>query len=206
MNILVVGSHPDDAELGCGGTIAKHLEKGDEVLILIMTNGERGDHSNNREECYSSLTGLGIKENNIIFANFRDANLVDNYETISYIEEIINKFKINRVYTHHFSDRHQDHRNCSRSVSSAARKIPELYLFQGPSTSVYFEPHVFIEISETQLMKKMNSLRFYKSQINKGIIDLDWIKSIASVNGMGMKGKYAEAFAINHIYIGGENV
>ena len=206
MNILVVGSHPDDVELGCGGTIVKHLENGDDVFVLVMTNGERGGHSKNREECLHSLKELGVKESNIVFANFSDANLIDNFETVDFIENCINKFNINRVYTHHFSDRHQDHRNCSRSVSSAARKIPELYLYQGPSTSVYFEPHVFIEISEDQLRKKINALSFYKSQIYKGIIDLDWIKNVASVNGFGMKGKYAEAFAINHIYIGGNDV
>ena len=53
-NILAIGAHPDDVELGCGGTISKHLELGDEVYVLIMTNGEKGSHAPNREECFKS--------------------------------------------------------------------------------------------------------------------------------------------------------
>lgn len=206
MNTLFVGSHPDDVELGCGGTIIKHLEKGDNVFILVLTNGEKGDHTLNREECLNSLKSIGIKYSNIFFGNLPDANVVDNYDTINLIERYINDYNITRVYTHHFADRHQDHRNCSLSVSSAARKTSELFLFQGPSTTVYFEPHVFIELSEEHLNKKIEALSCYKTQINKGIVDLDWIKSLACVNSIGLKSKYAEAFSINHMYIGGDNV
>jgi LmbE family N-acetylglucosaminyl deacetylase len=205
-NVLVVGAHPDDIEMGCGGSITKHLELGDEVFILIMTNGENGDHHYNREECLNSLRTLGLHEDKIIFGNFPDGNLKDNNLTVSFIEKYIDRLKINKVYTHSPEDRHQDHRNCSNAVSSAARKISEILLFQGPSTRVNFEPHYFVQLSEEQLGRKINALSCYQSQIRKGIVNLNHIKSVAGANGVNCNAGYAEAFAINHIFREGRDV
>jgi LmbE family N-acetylglucosaminyl deacetylase len=203
-NILAVGAHPDDVELGCGGAISKHLELGDNVFVLVMTNGEQGKHTPERKECLSSLKLLGIKEENIFFGNLSDGNIKDDCSTVNLIENYILKFEIDRVYTHYPIDRHQDHRNCSRAVSSAARKVQEILLFQGPSTKVPFEPHYYVELSENHLNIKLNALNSYKSQIEKGIVNLDLVESILKVNGMTHNRKYAEAFAINHL-LRGEN-
>ena len=205
-NILVVGAHPDDIELGCGGAVTKHLELGDDVFVLVMTNGDKGGHTMDRSECMASLLSLGILKDNIFFGNFRDGFLNDNQEVVSLIEDYIKKFNINRIYTHHPNDRHQDHRNCSYAVSAAARKIPEILLFQGPSTKHPFEPHYFVELDESHLNKKISSLEFYKTQIEKGIVDVEWIKHLAGFHGIPQQSKYAEAFAINHVFKKGKNV
>lgn len=205
-NILAVGAHPDDVELGCGGSISKHLSLGDEVYVLVMTNGEKGGHSPQRQECLSSLKRLGVKEENIIFGNFSDGSIEDNLNVVNFIEEIIRDLGIDRVYTHYFNDRHQDHRNCSLAASSAARKVSEIFLYQGPSTKAPFEPHYFIELREEDLNKKIASLESYETQIKKGVVSLEWIKNLAVVNGIPYGKKYAEAFAINHFFRGGQYV
>ena len=204
MNVLAVGAHPDDIELGCGGAILKHLALGNEVYILIMTKGNRGNHTPGMQECFASLEFLGVKRENIFFAGFEDGYLQDNYETVNLIESYVNKFEIDRIYTHYPHDRHQDHRNCSYAVSSAARKIPEIFLFEGPSTKTPFEPHYFIEISEEQVEKKVKSLNYYQTQVKKGIVNTEIVRNLASVYGLKNNKRYAEAFAINHL-IKGEN-
>lgn len=198
-NILAIGAHPDDVELGCGGTISKHLELGDFVFVLIMTNGENGNHPFDKKECLNSLRLMGVKESNIIFGNFIDGDLSDNKHVVEFIEKQIEKFCITKIYTHSPNDRHQDHRNCSNAVSSAARKVPEIFLFEGPSTNVSFEPHYFVELSEEQIRKKINSLNCYKSQIDKHSLNLPWIINLAKVHGTKTFTEYSEAFAINHI-------
>ena len=203
-NVLVAGSHPDDMELGCGGTISKHLDLGDKVYVLIMTNGERGNHASQMEECKDALNLMGITE--IILGNFPDGYIKDDHATVNFIEEVIKKYKIDRVYTHYPDDRHQDHRNCSRAVSAAARKVPEILFFQGPSTHPTFEPHLFIEISKNDLKKKLDALRCYKTQIEKGIVDLRWIESLAVVNGSSCNKDFAEAFTLNHLIKEGRDV
>ena len=169
-SILALGAHPDDIELGCGGTIVKHLSKGDEVFVIIMTNGEQGKHNSKMEEGLSSLKELGIKLENVFFGNFPDGFIPVDKNSISFVEEIINKNEIDRVYTHSPNDRHQDHRACSNIVSAAARphvnqKTKEILLFQGPSTKVHFEPHYFVEINKNQLKVKINSLNKFKTQL-----------------------------------------
>lgn len=205
-NILVVGAHPDDVELGCGGTIAKHISLGDKVYVLIMTNGNKGNHTPDMKECLTSLYLLDIKKEDIFFANFEDGFLTDSQEVVDLIENYIKKLDITRIYTHHPNDRHQDHRHCSYAVSSAARKIPEILLFQGPSTKNPFEPHYFVELNEEQFNKKISALNCYKSQIEKGIVDLKWIEHLACFHGIPQNSHYAEAFAINHVFKRGENV
>ena len=205
-NILVIGAHPDDIELGCGGTVSKHIELGNKVYALIMTKGEKGGHPPGMGECILSLKSLGIRESDIIFGDFPDGFLRDDLEVVNFIEKTINNLDISVVYTHYSEDRHQDHDNCSKAVSAAARKTPSLFLFEGPSTKIIFEPHYFVELSEENLNKKIDSLSNYKSQIEKGIIDLGLIKSVARVNGGRCNTKYAEAFALNHLFIGGKNV
>jgi LmbE family N-acetylglucosaminyl deacetylase len=202
-NVLFVGAHPDDIEIGCGGAISKHLNFGDNVFVLILTHGEMGNHPPKLNECMDSLKLLNIKQENIIFGNFSDGFLKDDCHTVNFIEKFIKRFEINRIYTHHHNDRHQDHRNCSNAVSAASRKnIPEILLFQGPSTKVPFEPHYFIGISEDDLNKKINALKCYETQIKKGILNVRIIKSIAEVHGFNHHTEYAEAFEINHFFKG----
>jgi len=206
MRVFVVGAHPDDVELGCGGTIVKHLELGDDVFVLIMTNGEKGNHTKDMKECLSSLEKLGVKKENIFFGNFPDGFLSDSQEVVNHIENYLKNLEIDRIYTHYPNDRHQDHRHCSYSVSAAARKSPEIFLFQGPSTKSPFEPHYFIELSKKHLTKKLDALSCYKSQIEKGIVNVRWIEHLAAFHGLTQNKEYAEAFAINHVLRGEKDV
>jgi LmbE family N-acetylglucosaminyl deacetylase len=202
-NVLAVGAHPDDVELGCGATLAKHLEIGDSVYVIVLTKGEKGKHTDDLEECKDSLAKFGIDGSHIFFGEFPDGYLTDNHETVSFIENIINKYNINKVYTHYPDDRHQDHRNCSNAVSAAARKIPEILLFQGPSTRV-FDPHYFIKVSKKQLDIKLAALGCYHTQISKGIINPFIQECLARLHGASHNAEFVEAFAVNHM-LKGEN-
>jgi LmbE family N-acetylglucosaminyl deacetylase len=206
-NVLFVGAHPDDVEIGCGGTIYKHLKRGDSVFILIMSHGEKGNHPFGLIECLNSLKLLGVKEKNIILGNFPDGYIKDDLSTVSFIENQITKFNIDRIYAHYCEDNHQDHRNCSNATSAAARrKVKEILLFQGPSTKVTFEPHYFIGLSEENLVKKINSLKCYETQIKKGVLNIEVIKATARLHGFNNNSPYAEAFGINHVFRGEDEI
>jgi hypothetical protein len=92
------------------------------------------------------------------------------------------------------------------AVLSASRKVGEIFLYQGPSTNVYFQPHYYIELSKKQVVKKIKALSSYRTQIAKGIVNLPWIQSLAGFHGLGSNAKYAEAFALNHLVKTGKNV
>lgn len=204
--VLAVGAHPDDIELGCGGTLYKHLQNGDEVYTLIMTKGENGGHHTEQRECLASLTFLGVPRDHIFFGSCTDGFLPFNQKTTSEIEEYIKRFNVKTVYGHTRNDRHQDHHNLSRATSAAARFVPQILLYESPSTEPAFEPHFFEVLDDSQLNMKLDALKCYETQITKGIVDLELLRAVARTRGGSIKSIYAEAFEVNHIVRGSRGV
>ena len=133
MKVLAIGVHPDDIEFGMGATLAKHISLGHEVLVLVLTDGNRGDtgkyikSDERREESIRALKILGYN-NEVIFLNLPEITV--SQSTILILENKIDKFEPDRIYTHSRNDRHQDHRNCSYAVLSAGRYINEILLYE----------------------------------------------------------------------------
>ena len=92
MNILIVGAHPDDYELGMAGTIRKHVSNKDNVFSIIMSNGEIiGDTEMRKKEAIKSANYLGIKKT--YFLNFKDTRVPSGINAIKELEKIIVKTK-----------------------------------------------------------------------------------------------------------------
>src|SRR3989304_4780293 len=128
IKILAVGAHPDDIELGAAGTIARHVREGDEVHFLILTCGEKsGDRETRKKEALESAKVLNVPL--VSFAEIPDTMIKEGLETILKIEEVIKKFRPDRVYSHGTKDTHQDHRNAALATFSAAREAPEVFSF-----------------------------------------------------------------------------
>src|SRR5918999_263508 len=109
MNILAIGAHPDDVELGCGGLLLKAAKNGHNVFVYTLTKGSAsGDPNKRTQELKYSADYIGVKTSWI--DNFEDTKLSLNSELINHIEYIINKSKADIVYTHSISDIHHDHR------------------------------------------------------------------------------------------------
>ena len=151
-NILIVAAHPDDEVLGCGGTIIKHVEHGDEINLLFMTDGasSRPDTSdeNIKERLQASKlakTVLGVKS--VKYLNFPD-NAMDSIPLLNIIKKIellINKLKPSIIYTHHFGDLNVDHQLTNDAVMTACRPTPnstvrEIYGFEVLSNTEWSNP------------------------------------------------------------------
>ena len=90
-NILAIGPHPDDLELGCFGTLFKLKSLGNKIFIIILTQGENKGVSDIRiEEAKKSANLLGA---DIIIGAFKDGELTHNLDTISFVEQYIDKIK-----------------------------------------------------------------------------------------------------------------
>lgn len=196
MNILIVGAHPDDYELGMAGTIKKHTSEGDSVFSVIMSNGEKIGNAKERIlEAKESANILGIKE--IYFFNFKDTKISSGIESIDKLEKLINEHNIDRIYTHSFKDTHQDHRNTCKAVLSAGRNVKQILFFESPSSDVDFRSTLFIEISKF-LKDKIEALNLFKSllKLKKRYLEVKAIKSSASFRGYQSNLKYAESFEV----------
>lgn len=206
-NVLFVGAHPDDVELGCGGTIAKHLELGHNVYVAVLTRGEQGFHAPDLAEGRAALAYLGIPSENIYFGNFPDGSVPQTRESVQFIEDVVKRHDITRIFTHTTRDRHQDHRAVSYAASSAGRNTAEVLLYRSPSTHTNFDPHYFIQLDDRHVQAKLGALGKYETQVQKGIVNLSAIEALAKVDGFNANHvSYAEAFELNHILRGGNDV
>ena len=110
LDILAFGAHPDDVELGCGGTIAKEIANGKKVGIVDLTRGELGTRGNpelriKESENASKTIGVEIREN----LGFKDGFFKNDESNQLEIIKIIRKFKPNIVLCNAKDDRHIDH-------------------------------------------------------------------------------------------------
>lgn len=165
MNILAVGAHPDDVELGCGAALSLFKEKGHEVYILVLTKGEAsGDPKIRMKECELSAKTLGVDK--LFFGSLQDTKISDGVQTIIEIEEIITLIKPDIVFAHSYKDGHQDHRNAGMAALSAARNSKKVLLYESPAALRDFCPQVFIDVSSTFGIK-LKALEAFGSQAQK---------------------------------------
>jgi bacillithiol biosynthesis deacetylase BshB1 len=120
LDILAFGAHPDDVELGCGGTIAKEISLGKKVGIIDLTRGELGTRGSvairNQESANAaSILGISVREN----LDMRDGFFVNDETHQLEIIKMIRKYKPNIVLCNAVDDRHIDHGKGSKLVSDA---------------------------------------------------------------------------------------
>ena len=192
MNVLAVGAHPDDVELGCGATLLRHVARGDEVTILVMTAGQRGrvEGMSRLHEQEDAASQLGVR---LVWGGFQDGSVPDGPEAISVIDEVIADTHADVLYTHAARDTHQDHRATATASLAAGRRLSSVLQFETPS-SQGFEPTVYVDVADT-LEEKLTALRSHLSQVlREGPVDLEAIEAQARFRGFQGRTRYAEAF------------
>jgi LmbE family N-acetylglucosaminyl deacetylase len=162
--VLAIGAHPDDVEIGCGGALARHHAKGDELHVLTLSRGAAGGDVNVRAvEAHRAAELLGAK---LQLANLRDAHISEGVETIEIIETAIRELQPTHVYTHCVEDTHQDHRAVHAASLVATRSVPNVYAYQSPSSTVEFRPHRFVDITHF-IGQKLKVIDAYHSQVDR---------------------------------------
>ncbi len=162
--VLAIGAHPDDVEIGCGGTLARHHAKGDMLNILTLSRGAAGGDVNVRAtEAHRAADILGA---NLQMANLRDAHITEGVATIEIIEAAIRELKPTHIYTHCSEDTHQDHRAVHAASLVATRSVPNVFCYQSPSATVEFRPRRFVDITHF-IGQKIKVIDAYHSQVER---------------------------------------
>jgi LmbE family N-acetylglucosaminyl deacetylase len=148
LKILAVGAHPDDIELGCGGSLAKHAAAGATVEAVVFSKGRRGALSDEDRaaETETALRTIGIDL--ITVYDFEDTQLWRHVtDMIDVLDRHIDALEPDRVYTMFQHDRHQDHRAVYEASAIACRRVPQLFGYETPSSYPNFAPTVFEDIA-----------------------------------------------------------
>ena len=181
LDILAFGAHPDDVELGCGGTLAKAVSEGKKVGIIDLTQGEKATRGTPQLRARESQTaaeilGVYFREN----LNFKDAFIFNNENNQINVIKAIRKYQPKVILCNAIKDRHTDHAKASDLVRHACflsgLKRIETQNEDGSIQTAFRPLHVFHYIQWDELspnfvvdisgflQKKMNAIRAFKSQ------------------------------------------
>ncbi|MFB6155541.1 MAG: PIG-L deacetylase family protein [Haloferacaceae archaeon] len=224
MDVLAIVAHPDDADIFCGATLAKHADRGDEVTIAHMTRGEYGGVDTTQDElaavrereARASGAELGA---DVEFLDFEDGRVTYSLEARLEVVATIREHDPDLILTHFDDDMHPDHRATSRLVTDAyymaslplvdvggAACDPDNVYYVGKPTSS-FEPTVSVDVTG-YLDAKVRAVEQHESQVAflaaHGGIDAEFddleedVRAEARSLGKRVGVRYAEGFRPLH--------
>ncbi|MGK2857358.1 MAG: bacillithiol biosynthesis deacetylase BshB1 [Thermoanaerobaculia bacterium] len=175
VDYLFFGAHPDDAEIGCGGSMLEAVAKGKKIALVDLTRGEMGTRGTPETRLHESLASARV-----LGALFRrqldlgDGSLRSGRDEELEVISIIRKHRPSIVFAPWPDDRHPDHTRCGRLVTEASfysglAKIETGQAAHRPQTVVYYmqnyvQQPTFVVDTTASHKKKMEALRCYKSQ------------------------------------------
>ncbi|MBO8157768.1 MAG: PIG-L family deacetylase [Bacillaceae bacterium] len=182
--VLVIAAHPDDEVLGVGGTIAFHVNIGDQVDLLMVTEGSSTQYQGQPEKIQQKKDELQkVKEilgiHNIYYLDLPDMKLdtLANVELNATISQKISQINPDIVYTHFYGDVNSDHQELFKATMVATRpvennNVKKVLCYYTPSSTEWniqnsnniFMPNVFVDISKF-LNQKIEAMNCYKSEL-----------------------------------------
>lgn len=176
LDVLFFGTHPDDVELTCGGTVYKLIKYGKSVGIIDLTQGElstRGNLTTRKKEtdAASKVLGISVREN----LKLRDGNILNDEASRKKVISVLRKYQPKIVFAPYPFDRHPDHINAGNIIRdsifySGLEKIKTGNTKPFRPSKVYYYPHHYdipvsfiIDISQ-EFKRKLDSIICYQTQ------------------------------------------
>ena len=204
MNILAIGAHFDDVELGCGGVLARHARQGDNVYVFVATVSGFSNQYNQAvrtnesalEEARKAMAILGVKE--LLCGNFRtlEVEFVDalNIEILKVVQEK----KIEQVYAHWSGDIHHDHQAVAKASLHSCRHVPRLLMYRSNwyHSTLEFRGNFYVDITHCWEIKEQ-AIRAHVTEVDRtGEKWISFFKNEAENAGQRIGVKYAEIFEV----------
>jgi LmbE family N-acetylglucosaminyl deacetylase/ActR/RegA family two-component response regulator len=192
--VLAIGSHPDDVEIGCAGVLLRHAGVGHDVHLLTLTTGEAGGDPAVRVA--ESERAAEVMSAELHMLDLDDTAISETAQTVRAISEVIERVRPTTIYTHSSRDVHQDHRAAHNATLVAARRVPRIYAYQTPSTTVEFKPSRFISIDDV-LERKLEAIAAFESQTAiRAYLAPDLLNATARYWGRFATSLYAEPLEV----------
>ena len=199
--ILILAPHTDDGELGCGGSIARFSEEGNDVYYIAFSTAEQslppGFPPNTLEvEVKAATKVLGIPPKNLVIFKHEVRKL--NYIRQEILEELVkmrNDIQPNLIFLPSPNDLHQDHHTVSEE-GVRALKNSSILGYELLWNNISFNTQSFVILSEDHVATKLKALREYKSQHHRKYLTKEFITGWARTRGTQINTDFAEAFEV----------
>lgn len=182
--VLVFAAHPDDETLGCGGAIARHVDAGDKVHVVVVTDGSSAQYPDDpatlarkQDEARAAMKILGVTD--LVLGTLPDMRLdtVASLDLTKFLSSHVRRIDPHIVYTHHAGDINLDHRLVFDATLVATRptsgaRLQRVYAYEVASSTDWgeahpdraFRPNSFIDIGGV-LDRKLRALACYKTEL-----------------------------------------
>jgi LmbE family N-acetylglucosaminyl deacetylase len=203
MNILAIGAHFDDLELGCGGTLAKHIANGDKVHAYVATVSGFKDQNQQTVRTNEVALAEGRQAMKILGVNlfcgpfetlgieFTDALNIE-------ILKIVEQEAIQQVYTHWVGDIHHDHQAVARASLHSCRHVPRLLMYRSNwyHSNLEFRGNFYVDITN-HMATKIQAIRAHVSELQRTREKwVSFFQNEAENGGQRIGVKYAEVFEV----------
>lgn len=193
--ILVLASHTDDAELGCGGTVAQLIASGKEVYWAVFAKAYAPDPNVVLDEMKESANIIGIKQEHISFYNIPVRYFSEHrQEILDKMLELKKRINPDLVFMPTLSDIHQDHTVVAKEGLRAFKDITILG-YENPWNHLNFNTTCFALLSEEDIDKKVRAIEKYQSQAHRGYINGQFVKGLAKIRGVQINPANHDALA-----------
>jgi LmbE family N-acetylglucosaminyl deacetylase len=201
--VLVLAPHTDDAELGCGGAIARLLESGAEVSVAAFSTAEESLPAGSpacrlRCEFTRAMGLLGVKPEGTLVYDYPVRRL--SYHRQEVLEELVQlkrRLQPEAVFVTASTDVHQDHQ-VLHAESVRAFKDVTLWGYELPWNHINFSAQAFVVLEQKHIESKWAALQAYESQLElqRPYFSSEFIYGLAKVRGAQVRAAYAEAFEV----------
>jgi LmbE family N-acetylglucosaminyl deacetylase len=199
--VLVLAPHMDDEVIGCGGTLARHVQQGARVSVVFLTDGSGGGRTDSSQdisvvrkaEAVTALASLKISE--VKYLDARDGDLMASPGIALRLREVLQRVRPRLVYLPFFLEEHPDHRAASRVLLDAVNGEDLDFQCMGYEVWTPLFPNCFVNIDAVIDLKR-TALTHYQSQL----AEADYLHTAMGLNAyrssafLGGTCRYAEAF------------
>jgi len=199
--ILVLSPHPEDGELGCGGTIAKFIESGVKVYYVAFTIAEKSTYppfpkDAQKAEMLRAVDILGIPQENVAINNWETREFPSHrQEILEYMISLRKEIEPDMVLCHSRDDTHQDHQTITAEAIRAFKQT-SLLGYELPWNNFQFRSDYFIELKREHVEKKAKALECYRSRSFRPYLAAEKIFHWMGMRGMQIESDFAECFEV----------
>lgn len=203
MNVLGIGAHFDDLELGCSGTLMNHIQQGDKVFMVVICDSG-----------YKSADGNTVRDNDTAHKEGEEAASIIGAELIcldyntffvpfeesltSKINRYIEELNIDTIYSPWVHDLHRDHHYAAKNTLMAGRHVPRFLMYRSNyyDTEKPFHGNFYSDITDT-MDRKIDVIKAHKSELERVRFKwLDFFRNQNANDGQKIGVKYAECFEV----------